>query len=148
MRDEEFLFDFSKINYERWQVIRIMIMTTMKMDKKKNSDNNQRKGKEKKETNKKNNTYLRCIRINVSRASWSLPIFCVKLSCSLLSSSISGKLLIPVCTNSSLNCGICVALSIGTCSGRESATNKRRTGLRGVALADKLRARIYDKNIY
>lgn len=113
-----------------------MTITIIEMGKKKNNNKKEKR-------NKKNSTHLRCIRINVSKASCSLPIFCVKLSCSLLSSSISGKVLIPVGTNSSLSCGICVAFSMGTCSGRESATNKRRTGLRGVALTDKFRARIY-----
>lgn len=47
----------------------------------------------------------------------------------------------PVGTNSSLSVGIWLILSIGICSGGAGATYKRRGGFRGVAFADKFRAK-------
>jgi len=86
-------------------------------------------------------TYLRCIRTRASRASCKRPISWLRLSYSCLRSSMSGSVLVPVGTSSSLSVGIWLILSIGICSGGAGATYRRRGGFRGVAFADRFRAK-------
>ena len=57
-------------------------------------------------------------------------------------------MLVPVGTISSLKDGIWLILSTGTCSGGPGATNSRLAGFfDGVAVADRLRAKIWKNKI-
>lgn len=97
---------------------------------------------------KNNCTYLRCIRTRASRESCRRPISWLRLSYSCLRSSMSGSVLVPVGTSSSLSVGIWLILSIGICSGGAGATYRRRGGFRGVAFADRFRAKTLNNVIF